>query len=141
MRFHTAVNKFCWQAALGEPLTVWRTALQQRRPYLDLTDGVRAIEFVLQRGLDRQLYNVLTTNATVAEIVGMVREVVPDVSVREVDSPLMNQLSYEVDDSRFRALGCEARGDLRGAIAETIRHLRAARSGSPRSGPLRSTTA
>ena len=43
MRFHTAVNKFCWQAVFGVPLTVWRTAYDQRRPYLDLSDAVRAI--------------------------------------------------------------------------------------------------
>jgi nucleoside-diphosphate-sugar epimerase len=141
MRFHTAVNKFCWQAVLGEPLTVWRTALHQRRPYLDLTDGIRAIEFILKRGLDGRLYNVLTVNASVAEIVAMVREVVPDITVREVDSPLMNQLSYSVDDSRFRALGFEVRGDLRSAIAQTIRHLLAARSGSAPSNPIPSTRA
>ena len=34
MRFHTAVNKFCWQAVMGIPLTVWRTAQYQKRPYL-----------------------------------------------------------------------------------------------------------
>ena len=123
MRFHTAVNKFCWQAVLGEPLTVWRTALHQRRPYLDLTDGVRAIEFVLARGLDGSLYNVLTANASVAEIVAMIREVVPDVRVTEVDSRLMNQLSYEVSDARFRARGFEPRGDLRRAIADTFAKL------------------
>jgi len=38
MRFHTAVNKFCWQASLGQQLTVWKTALHQVRPYLDLED-------------------------------------------------------------------------------------------------------
>jgi len=123
MRFHTAVNKFCWQAVLGEPLTVWRTALHQRRPYLDLTDGVRAIEFVLARGLDGSLYNVLTANASVAEIVAMIREVVPDVRLTEVDSRLMNQLSYEVSDARFRARGFEPRGDLRRAIADTFAKL------------------
>ena len=127
MRFHTAVNKFCWQAVLGEPLTVWRTALHQRRPYLDLEDGVRAIEFALQNGLEGRLYNVLTSNESVAEIVAMVRESVPDVTVKEVDSPVMNQLSYEVADARFRATGFQVRGDLRRAIAGTIGHLRGAR--------------
>jgi nucleoside-diphosphate-sugar epimerase len=127
MRFHTAVNKFCWQAVLGQPLTVWRTALHQRRPYLDLADGVRAIEFVLRRGLDGRLYNVLTANASVAEIVDMIREVVSDVAVTEVDSAVMNQLSYEVDDRRFRSLGFAVTGDLRRAIADTVRHLRGVR--------------
>jgi nucleoside-diphosphate-sugar epimerase len=126
MRFHTAVNRFCWQALMGLPLTVWRAAADQRRPYLDLSDGVRAIEFVLTRGLDRGLYNVLTTNATVNEIVALVREAVPDLRVEEVDSPVMNQLSYEVDDRRFRSLGFEVRGDLRTAIRETIALLRGA---------------
>ena len=127
MRFHTAVNKFCWQAVLAEPLSVWRTALHQRRPYLDLTDAVGAIEFILRHGLDGRLYNVLTANASVAEIVEMIREVVPDLAVTEVDSPVMNQLSYEVDDARFRSLGFVVTGDLRRAIAETIGHLRGVR--------------
>ena len=30
MRFHTAINKFCWQAVLGQPLTVWTTAKNQQ---------------------------------------------------------------------------------------------------------------
>jgi len=132
MRFHTAVNKFCWQAALGEPLTVWTTALHQRRPYLDLSDGVRAIELALGRDLDEPLYNVLTTNATVAEIVAFIREAIPDIRVAHVDSPVMNQLSYEVDDSRFRSLGFEVRGDLRSAIRETLDRLRGIRSASGR---------
>lgn len=126
MRFHTAVNKFCWQAVMGKPLTVWRTALHQRRPYLDLRDAVRAIEFVLARPGSEGLYNVVTANATVAEIVAWVRDAVPHLEVTEVDSRVMNQLSYEVDASRFRSLGFEARGDLPIAIRETVEALRAA---------------
>jgi UDP-glucose 4-epimerase len=132
MRFHTAVNKFCWQAVMGQPLTVWREAMHQRRPYLELGDGVRAIEFVLRRGPDGGLYNVLTANASVADIVALVREAVPDLRVQEVESRVMNQLSYEVDDSRFRALGFEVRGELREAIFDTVARLRGARWGSAR---------
>ena len=36
MRFHTAVNKFCWQAVMGQPITVWSTAYDQKRPYLEV---------------------------------------------------------------------------------------------------------
>src|SRR5207253_6086819 len=46
MRFHTAINKFCWQAVTGQPITVWRSALHQQRPYLDLTDAVEAVNFI-----------------------------------------------------------------------------------------------
>ena len=47
MRFHTAVNKFCWQATLGESLSVWSTALDQKRPYLGLNDAVNVIKFFI----------------------------------------------------------------------------------------------
>jgi len=127
MRFHTAVNKFCWQAVMGRPLTVWTTALHQRRPYLDLREGIGAIEFVLARNVRGGLFNVVTANATVNEIVGYVRESVPDLEVTEVESRVMNQLSYEVDGSRFRSLGYDLRGDLRTAIRETVASLMGAR--------------
>jgi UDP-glucose 4-epimerase len=129
MRFHTAVNKFVWQACQGIPITVWSSALDQRRPYLDLADGVAAIAFILERNLfDRRVYNVLTLNATVREIVDAIREQVPDLQVKLVDSPIMNQLSYNVSDTRFRSLGFDVRGDLRRGIAETVALLRNMRS-------------
>ena len=134
MRFHTAINKFCWQASLGQPLTVWRTALDQYRPYLDLEDAVRAIKFVIQRDLfDNRVYNVLTENATVRQIVDLIRAVVPDVKVEYVDSQIMNQLSYSVLAERFRAKGFEFQGSLRGGIERTlalIHGLRQARLGN-----------
>src|SRR5579871_2571428 len=96
MRFHTAVNKFCWQAVMDEPLTVWRTAYNQKRPYLDLADAARAVNFIIRRDLfDGRTYNVLTLNATVQDIVETIRLYLPDVRVKFVESPIMNQLSYE----------------------------------------------
>lgn len=129
MRFHTAVNKFCWQAVMGVPLSVWRTALQQRRPYLDVADATRAMALILRRRLfDGRLFNVLTANATVSDIVEALRESVPDLAVELVDSPIMNQQSYTVRDARIRAEGFEPRGDLRRGIQETVSLLRRANS-------------
>ena len=102
MRYHTAVNKFCWQAVMGQPLSVWRTAYEQKRPYLDLADAIRAIAFVIKQDLfDGRVYNVLTLNATVRDIVECIREFVPDVRLSFVNSPIMNQLSYEVSCAAF----------------------------------------
>jgi UDP-glucose 4-epimerase len=124
MRFHTAINKFCWQAVTGQPITVWRTALDQKRPYLDLTDSVEAIKFVLKKDLfDANIYNVLTVNATVREIVEIISAHVPDVAIGYVDTRIMNQLSYTVLNERFKALGFEFRGSLPGGIADTIELL------------------
>ena len=130
MRFHTAVNKFCWQAVMGQPLTVWRTAMHQHRPYLDLDDAVAALLFILQR--DRcasSLYNVVTTNASVKEVVDLIAARVPEVSVRYVDSPIMNQLSYHVSNARVTRAGLTFRGSLERGITETIQWLKGARQG------------
>ena len=130
MRFHTAVNKFCWQASLGQPLSVWRTAMEQSRPFLDLDDAVRAIGFVCKRDLfDGRVYNVVSQNATVGAVVALIREVVPDVQVELVDSPMMNQLSYAVSTARFRGQGFAFRGDLRAGIQHTLALLRGLRQG------------
>jgi UDP-glucose 4-epimerase len=127
MRFHTAVNKFCWQAAMGQPITVWSTAYDQKRPYLDLFDASRAMAFIIRNDLfDGRIYNVLTLNATVRQIVDTIREFVPSLEVSFVDSKIMNQLSYEVSCERFKDKGFTFAGDLRRGVGETIGLLRQA---------------
>lgn len=125
MRFNTAVNKFLWQAVNELPLTVWKTAWRQKRPYLDLNDCVRAVNFILERDLfDGEIYNVLTNNFTVEDIVNVIKESVSQIKMTHVDSPIMNQLSYDVDDSKFRKLGFLPQGVLGKSIAETIDKLK-----------------
>jgi UDP-glucose 4-epimerase len=126
MRFHTAINKFVWQACLGQPITVWRTALDQQRPYLDLSDAVRAIAFAISKDLfDGRIYNVLTLNTTVRAIADAIKLHVPDLQVKLVDERIMNQLSYKVSSKRFRDAGFEFGGDLGTGIRESVRRLAA----------------
>jgi UDP-glucose 4-epimerase len=135
MRFHTAVNKFIWQACTGQPLSVWRTAMDQKRPYLDLEDAVEALRFIVASGIfPNRIYNVLTLNATVTEIVDAIRAQVPHLSVTLVDEWTMNELSYEVSCERFKALGFEFRGDLRTSIARTLSLLAGATGWNRRPG-------
>ena len=104
MRFHTAVNKFCWQSIMGQPLTVWRTAMDQKRPYLDLNDAAQVISMMINQDLfDNQIYNVLTANFTVRDIIKVIKSFVPNLTVSFVESPIMNQLSYEVIFEKLQA--------------------------------------
>lgn len=127
MRFHTAVNKFCWQAVMGQPLTVWRTALDQKRPYLDLDDAISAVRhFIDTQTFDGRVYNVVTANVTVRQVVDAIRAFVADLDVAFVDTKIMNQLSYEVSCDRLKALGFEPRGSMEDGIRKTIDLLKAA---------------
>jgi nucleoside-diphosphate-sugar epimerase len=124
MRFHTAINKFCWQAVNGLPLSVWKTAMDQRRPYLDLGDATNSIAFIIEHQLFKGgLYNVLTSNSSVREIVDVIRSHIPKVEVEYVETKIMNQLSYTVLTERFNTVGFRYTGNLAKGIADTLQVL------------------
>lgn len=121
MRYHTAVNKFIWQAVNGQPISVWKTAWDQKRPYLDLGDCVRAVGHILEHDLfDGEIYNVVTLNGTVEQIVGTIKEFVPSLEVGFVDSAIMNQLSYEVAADKLAAKGFTPSGILRDGVEQSV---------------------
>ena len=123
MRFHTAVNKFCWQATLGESLSVWSTALDQKRPYLGLNDAVNVIKFFIEKNIfNGEIFNVVTSNCTVKEVVSCIQKYIKEVKIDFVDTEIMNQLSYEVSSKKVESLGYKFSDDLEEGIKETI-HL------------------
>lgn len=133
IRFHTAVNKFCWQAVMGQPLTVWRTALNQKRPYLVLNDAVKALIFIMKNDLfDQRIYNILTENRTVKSIIQCIEQYVPRIDIQYVDTEIMNQLSYDVSNQRFKKQGFTFTGHMEKSIQETIQLLKAAGENSLR---------
>ena len=125
MRFHTAVNRFIFQVKLGIPLTVWRTALNQKRPYLSLDDCSSAVQHVISKSLfSGEIYNVVTNNWTVNEIIREIETVSGRSSrINYVDVEIMNQLSYEVSSLKFQATEFVFCGDLLQDIRDTLNLL------------------
>ncbi len=129
MRFHTAVNKFCWQAVMKKPITVWKTAMDQKRPYLDLLDLSNVIAYVIDNNLfNNEIYNVLTENLTVNEILNTIKTYIPNLSIELVDSHIMNQLSYEVLNSKIKKNGFKFCGNINNGIKDTIEQLQQSNS-------------
>jgi len=129
IRFHTAVNKFIWQANLGQPITVWRTAIDQLRPYCGLNDLNAAIQHIINNDLfNCETYNIVTTNTTVRSIINILSNLLQGVNVKYVDSPIMNQLSYEVSNAKSVKEGFVYEDDLETSIRETLTQLSAIRN-------------
>ena len=58
------------QAFLEQPLHVWKTALDQFRPYLSIRDAFKALSFFLiKKNINNQLYNIVSENLTVKQII------------------------------------------------------------------------
>lgn len=124
MRFHTAVNKFCWQAVMEQPITVWRTALHQKRPYLALDEAIEAFNFIIKENIfDSKTYNVLSNNLTVNDIIENIKTHIPKIEIEYVDTKIMNQLSYEVSNQRFANKGFKYKGNVSKSISDIIQRL------------------
>lgn len=130
MRFHTAVNKFAYLACMGLPLTVWEAALDNKRPYLGLNDCISAFFFIEKKGVPGELYNVLTENYTVKDIVDTIKSFIPETKIEITKSPILNQKSYEVSNNKIKGLGFQFKDVLSKEIGDTIKLFKAIKNKS-----------
>ena len=69
------------------------------------------------------IYNVLTANLTVNDIITAITERLGHLDIEYVDTEIMNQLSYEVLNQRFIDKGFEFAGSIERSIKETVNLL------------------
>jgi UDP-glucose 4-epimerase len=123
MRFHTAINKFCYQAVLNKKITIWRKFYKKKRPYLDLDDCIKSIIFcIFNNKIKNETLDVVTTNLKVIDIIKQI-EKVKKINKSFVETPILNQLSYEVQSDRLKSLNFKFNGDLFSTIKKTIKKL------------------
>ena len=106
IRFHTAVNNFCFRAAINEKIQVYKTALHQYRPYLSIRDSFKVFKFCLENDFfENDIFNALSGNFTVNQILKKIKKYKKKISVKYISSPIMNQLSYHVDSQKLKKRG------------------------------------
>ena len=122
IRFHTAVNKFCFNAALNENITVYKTALHQYRPYLSVRDAFKVFKFCIEKDFFKNdIYNALSGNFTVNQILKKIKKIKKKIKVTFVTSEIMNQLSYHVDDAKLKNQGLLLNSSLDTDIKDTLK--------------------
>tara|TARA_X000000950_G_scaffold289382_2_gene412626 strand:+ start:18690 stop:19613 length:924 start_codon:yes stop_codon:yes gene_type:complete len=123
MRFHTAINKFCYQAVLGQKITIWKKFYDKKRPYLDLNDCVRSIIFcIFNKEIRNETLDVVTINLKVVDIVKQI-ENLKQIKKSFVNTKILNQLSYEVHSDRLKNLKFKFYGNLFLSIKKMIKKL------------------
>lgn len=125
MRFHTAVNKFCLDASLNRNISVYKTALNQFRPYLSLSDAFKVFKFTIENNFFKNdIYNTLSENCTVSDILKKIKRYKKNIKVELVSSPIMNQLSYHVDKKKLNNEGLFLKGKIENDIENTLKLLK-----------------
>tara|TARA_B100001121_G_scaffold287855_1_gene285491 strand:- start:1805 stop:2743 length:939 start_codon:yes stop_codon:yes gene_type:complete len=125
MSFHTAVNKFCFNAAIGEDINVYKTAIHQYRPYLSLKDAFKVFKFSIENDFFKNdIYNALSGNYTVKQILNKIKKNKKNIKVKFVKSKIMNQLSYKVSTKKLEKEGLKLKSDINKDIVATLKLLR-----------------
>jgi len=123
MRFHTAINKFCYQAAMDKKISIWRKFYNKKRPYLDLDDCVRSIIFsIFNNKIKNETLDVVTINIKLVDIIREI-EKLKKIKKSFVDTKILNQLSYEVHSDKLKNLKFKFNGNLFSSISKTIKKL------------------
>lgn len=119
--FHTAVNSFCFNAAIGEKIRVYKTALHQYRPYLSIRDSFKIFKYCLEKNFfDNDIFNALSGNFTVNQILNKIRKIKKKINIIYVNSPIMNRLSYRVDDKKIKSKGLILKSNIDVDIKDTL---------------------
>jgi len=121
MRFHTAINKFCLNAGLNQKIEIYKTAYNQFRPYLSIKDLFHVFKYCIDKDIyNNDVYNVLSGNFTVKQIIDKIKKYKKNVKIKFVNSLIMNQLSYHVDDSKIKSLGVKFNSTIDHDIKDTL---------------------
>ena len=125
MRFDTVVDRFTYLACIGMPLTVWESARTEKRPYLHVLDSVDALSFALtSTGMKGEIYNIVGENASMNRITSVISHEVPDSRVIITPTPNLNQVSYELDESKIERAGFKPHHTMEEGVREIVDKFR-----------------
>ncbi len=121
--FGTALNRFCLQAVIGHPLTVYGTG-GQTRGYLNIVDTLRCIELAVEHPADPgefRVFNQFTESFAILDLAELVQkagaEVGLDVAIGAVDNPRVESEEhyYNPAHTKLLDLGLRPAPVVRGA--------------------------
>ncbi|MEK6922608.1 MAG: NAD(P)-dependent oxidoreductase [Nanoarchaeota archaeon] len=116
MRFDTVIDRFTYLACIGSPLTVWESAINERRPYVHIKDAVSGLIFPLGKKMNG-IYNVLGQNALLGEVTDIIKEVIPTAKIT-ITPASKSQSSYTLDDSKIKQLGFKTKYEIKDGVKE-----------------------
>jgi UDP-sulfoquinovose synthase len=111
--FGTALNRFCTQAVIGHPLTVYGKG-GQTRGFLNIRDTLECVELAVTNPAGRgemRVYNQFTEQFTVLELAELTRraatELGYDVEIENVENPRveLEEHYYNAANTKLRDLG------------------------------------
>jgi len=114
--FGTAINRFCTQAVIGHPLTIYGKGLQTRG-FLALEDSIQCISLLLDKPPETENYRVVNQfheQYTITDLAQRVKAIGDKkgmkVEINPIENPRleMEEHYYKADHTKLKELGFEA---------------------------------
>ena len=130
--FGTVINRFCAQAVIGMPLTVYGTGGQQRG-FLPLRDSMQCLGIAIENPPSPGEYRVFNQFASVCRIYDLAKAVKLfakkedlDVEIQPVENPRIEseKHNYTPESKRLRKLGYVPTDNIPADIREIIQDLK-----------------
>lgn len=129
--FGTAVNRFCCQAVIGHPLTLFGLG-RQKRGFLPLKDSMICLRLAVEnppKPGEFRVFNQFENAYTVAELAEMVKavgkEIGLDVEIRHYDNPRqeLEEHYYHPDRQQLIDLGYRPTRDIKSVMRQIMLDL------------------
>ena len=133
--FGTAINRFCCQAVIGHPLTLFGLG-EQKRGFLPLADSMQCLGLAVENPADPGEYRVFNQfeNAySISELARLVQEVAAEigleVEIKRYDNPRTEQEEhyYNPDRQHLLDLGYQPTRDIKSVVREMLLDLQSNR--------------
>jgi UDP-sulfoquinovose synthase len=130
-QFGTALNRFCLQAVIGHPLTVYGSG-GQTRGFLNIRDTLACVELSLLNPADRgemRVYNQFTESFSIrdlaVEVQQAAKELGLDVEIGEVDNPRTEAQEHYYNPTHTKLLDLGLKPTLlsEDLVTDTLRTL------------------
>jgi UDP-sulfoquinovose synthase len=114
--FGTVLNRFCVQAVLGHPLTLYGRG-EQTRGFLDLRDTLQCVELALQHPAERgdlRVFNQFTEQFSITDVAELVRDAAEELGydpvIAHVENPRVEQEAhyYRAKHTKLTDLGLQS---------------------------------
>lgn len=99
MNFHTAVNKFCWEAVNSNLINIWNSTANLNSPFLSLNDFNKVLSKLIINKLlktENRILNLVSHNSTPLDIFKRIENIIPSVKYTLTDGKNLRTHSLDV---------------------------------------------
>ncbi len=129
-KYENIFNIMCLRSVFKVPFTLFESALDHDKTYIDIKDNARAIIFSIENAnkMSGQEFNITSFNATLNEILSKIKnELNEEFAYTVLPEQKINRQVYTINSNKLKSLGFKPQGNIDEIIKETISKLRKTR--------------